>query len=143
MLCADVNVLVYAHRADSPEHKRYREWLDAARQAPEPIGLADIVASGFLRIVTHPRVFGDPTRLDDALSFVEALRVSPSVLSISPGDRHWDIFVDLCNATGARGNTIPDAYLAALAIEQGATWISADRGFGRFPGLRWQHPLDG
>ena len=68
--------------------------------------------------------------------------VSPSVVSISSGDRHWDLFVDTCRAIGARGDTVPDAYLAAVAMEQGATWISADRGFARFAGLRWQHPLD-
>ena len=140
MRCVDVNVLVYSHRQDSPDHASHRAWLDQARTAREPLGIADIVASGFLRIVTHPRIFQDPTPLDLALEFVDAVRSSPSTIAVGPGDRHWAIFTGLCRDTAARGNTVPDAYLAAMAIEQGATWVTADRGFARFPGLRVEHP---
>ena len=101
-----------------------------------------MVSSGFLRIVTHPRIFKEPTPLDQALAFIEALRSSPSTIPVIPAERHWDLFTGLCARVGATGNTIPDAFLAALAIEHNATWITADRGFARFPGLRWQHPLD-
>jgi len=59
-----------------------------------------------------------------------------------PGPRHWEIFARLCRKIGARGNRVPDAFLAALAIESGSEWMTADRGFARFPGLRWRHPLD-
>lgn len=142
MRCVDVNVLVYAHRRESPDHERYRDWFDAARQAPEPLGLAAIVASGFLRVTTHPRVFKEPSPLPVALDFVDAVRRSPSTVPVLPGPRHWDIFRALCERVGATGNTIPDAFLAAIAIEQGATWVSADRSFAGFPDLRWQHPLD-
>jgi toxin-antitoxin system PIN domain toxin len=142
MRCVDVNVLVYAHRPESPDHAGHRDWLDHARRDPEPLGLSDVVASGFLRVVTHPRVFREPTPLGLGLEFLTALRTSPATTPIAPGDRHWDLFVDLCERTGATGNRVPDAYLAALAIEHGAAWITADRGFARFPGLRWRHPLD-
>lgn len=142
MRCVDVNVLVNAHREEAAHHERYRDWLEEARRASEPLGLAPIVLSGFLRVVTHARIFKEPTPLERALTFVEALRASPASLSVIPGDRHWEIFTELCERVGAVGNTIPDAFLAALAIEHGATWVSADRGFARFPGLRWQHPLD-
>ena len=142
MRCVDVNILVYAHRPDSQRHEDYRAWLDDARKGGEPLGLIDVVLSGFLRIVTHPRIYREPSPLSKALEFVDVLRQGPTFLPISPGERHWAIFSELCARVEATGNDIPDAFLAALAIENGATWISADRGFSRFPGLRWQHPLD-
>ncbi len=141
MLCVDVNVLVYAHRAESPAHDEYRDWLEAARVAPEPLGLADLVLSGFLRVVTHPRVFRDPTPLGLAVDFVEDLRDSDAVVTLAPGERHWGIFLDLCQRAEAKGNLVPDAFLAGLAVEQGATLVTADRGFARFPGLKVVHPV--
>jgi toxin-antitoxin system PIN domain toxin len=143
MRCVDVNVLVYAHRPESPDHLECRAWLDEARSAHELLGLSDSVLSGFLRVVTHPRIFREPSPLGTAIDFAEGLLRSPAASYVTPGERHWGIFIDLCQAVGARGNVVPDASLAALAIEQGATLVTADRSFGRFPGLRWQHPLDG
>lgn len=142
MRCVDVNVLVYAHRLESPDHDRYRRWLDDARKGDEPLGLSDLVLSGFLRVVTHPRVFNEPTPLEVALAFVDALRTAPNALEVEPGPRHWGIFVRTCRRVEARGNLVPDAYLAAMAIERGASWWSADRGFARFPDLKWRHPLE-
>jgi uncharacterized protein len=101
------------------------------------------VLSGFLRVVTHPRVFAAPTPIETALAFADALRGHRNAVVIAPGARHWDIFTELCRAAEAKGNLVPDAYLAALAIESGSDWITADRGFARFPRLRWRHPLDG
>ncbi len=141
MLCVDVNVLVYAHRPESPDHDGYRVWLDEARRGVEPLGIAPIVLSGFLRVVTHPRIFQEPTPLDLAIEFSDVVRGSPAAVPVIPGERHWQIFTDLCRELGARGNTVPDAFLAAIAVEQGATWVSADRGFAGVPGLRWVHPL--
>ena len=141
MRCVDVNVLVYAHRPESPDHGGYREWLEEARRGVEPLGIPAIVLSGFLRVVTHPRIFKQPTPLDVALEFLEAVRGSPATVPVLPGDRHWQIFTDLCRQLDAKGNTVPDAFLAAIAIEQGASWVSADRGFAGFPGLHWIHPL--
>jgi uncharacterized protein len=142
MRCVDVNVLVYAHRDESPGHAEYLSWLEDARRADEPLGVSPLVLSGFLRVVTHPRVFADPTPLDVALAFADAVRTSPNALRLLPGARHWGIFTRLCSNADVRGNLVPDAYLAALAIEHGGTWYSADRGFARFGDLRWCHPLD-
>lgn len=142
MRCVDVNVLVYAHRPEAPEHQRYRSWLRDAGTDDEPLGLSSLVLSGFLRIVTHPRVFRDPTPLATALEFAQTLRSGTNALAITPGARHWDIFTRLCRSVDARGNLVPDAYLAAMAIEQGAAWYSADRSFARFADLRWHHPLE-
>lgn len=138
----DVNVLVYAHRSDTEDHRAFRAWLDDARQGEEPLAVSDMVLSGFIRVVTHPRVFADPTPAEQAWAFAEAIRSCPAAVQFAPGKRHWDIFRRLCVATGARGNQVPDAFLAALAIESNATWMTADRGFARYPGLRWAHPLD-
>jgi uncharacterized protein len=99
------------------------------------------VLSGFIRIVTHPRVFVDPTPPGDAIAFCEALRSQPNATILAPGPRHWRIFTRLCAEVGARGNLVPDAYLAALAIETGSEWITTDRGFRRFDGVRLRHPL--
>jgi hypothetical protein len=141
MRCVDVNVLVYAHRGEIDLHDQYQSWLEDARTGHEPLGVSTVVLSGFVRVVTHPKVFRDPTPLDVALAFAETLRASPTAIAVEPGPRHWTIFQDLCRQVEARGNDVPDAYLAALAIEHGATWYSADRSFARFPTLRWRHPL--
>jgi len=141
LILIDVNVLVYAHRADVTDHELYSNWLKAAVKSDAPYGLSDLVLSGFLRVVTHPRVFRDPTPLKVALAFVEEIRDRPNCVLVLPGRRHWEIFTSLCINSGARGNLIPDAFLAALAIESGTEWITTDRDYARFKGLRWRHPL--
>lgn len=140
MQVPDVNILVYAHREDSPDHRRHRAWLEALIASDEAFGVSDLVCSGFLRIVTHSAIFDPPTPLDAALQFLEDIRTQPNCVVVSPGPRHWSIFTDLCRASDARGNRVPDAYLAALAIESGSEWITEDRGYARFPGLRWRPP---
>ncbi|MEX2646809.1 MAG: type II toxin-antitoxin system VapC family toxin [Gaiellaceae bacterium] len=136
-----MNVLVYAHREDAESHPAYRDWLSAALQAPEPVGISELVLSGFVRVTTHPRVFADPSPLAVALDFADGLRNAPNAVAVAPGRRHWLIFCELCRDADATGNIVPDAYLAALAIESGGEWITTDRDYSRFRGLRWRHPL--
>jgi toxin-antitoxin system PIN domain toxin len=143
LLAVDVNVLIYAHRREADDHEAYLQWLDRARSGSEPMGVSDVVLNGFVRIVTHPKVFVQPTPVRDALAFARLVRSAPAAIPLAPGARHWSLFEAMCEATSARGNTVPDAWLAALAIEHRATWITADRAFSRFPDLRWRHPLDG
>jgi toxin-antitoxin system PIN domain toxin len=138
----DVNVLVYAHREDAPDHKRYRSWLETCLNSDAAFGISDLVLSGFVRVVTHPRVFNEPTPTKLALKFAGEIRSRTNCIPVAPGPRHWDIFVRLCEGAGVKGNLVPDAYLAALAIESGSEWISTDRDFSRFSGLKWRHPLD-
>ncbi len=142
MVLPDVNVLVYAHREEAQGHARYREWFEAILNSDAAYGLSDLVLSGFLRVVTHPRVFREPTPLEVALTFVGEVRDRPNCVHVMPGDRHWEIFTRLCREADTKGNVIPDAYLAALAIESGAEWVTTDRDYARFPGLRWRHPLE-
>ncbi len=140
MILIDVNVLVHAFREDAPRHAALRPWLEGVINSDSSFGFSDLVLSGFLRIVTHPKVFTPPTPLAPALDFAEAVRSQPNCISISPGERHWSIFTRLCRECETRGNLIPDAFLAALAIESGSELITTDRDFSRFPGLRWRPP---
>jgi toxin-antitoxin system PIN domain toxin len=143
MILPDVNILVYAHREDAPDHKAHRDWLEALINNDLAYGMADIVLSGFLRVVTHHRVFSPPSKIELALEFVNEVRDQPNCVIIRPGPRHWDIFEYLCKKANLKGNLIPDAYLAAMAIESGCEWITTDRDFSRFPGLSWRTPFDG
>jgi len=142
MVLLDVNVLIYAHREDSPHHRQHLAWLENLIQSEHPYGLSDIVLSGFLRIVTHPSVFNPPSSMDKALAFATELRDQPNCTLINPGPRHWDIFRRLCQTSSIKGNLVPDAFLAALAIESGSEWITTDRDYHRFHGLRVRHPLE-
>lgn len=141
MILLDVNVLVYAHRADAPNHEAYRQWLEVVINGEQAYGMSDLVLSGFLRIVTHPRIFTPPSTMNEALQFVTAVRQQPNCVNMAPGSRHWQIFQNLCREPGIKGNLVPDAYLAALAIESGSEWITTDGDFARFPGLKWRQPL--
>ena len=142
MILFDVNVLVYAHREDMPGHAVYRAYVEGQLNAAAPFGMSELVLSGFLRVVTHRKVFITPTLLERALDFTEAIRSRPNCVIQTPGAEHWEIFTRLCAEVHATGNGIPDAYHAALAIETGSEWITTDRGFARFKELRWRHPLD-
>jgi uncharacterized protein len=137
----DVNVLVDAHREDAPHHAACRGWLEGVINGSEAYGLSDLVLSGFVRVVTHPKVFIKPSSLAQALEFTDQLRSRPNCVPVAPGLRHWEIFRGLSVDGAARGNLVADAYLAAMAIESGCEWITTDRDFSRFKGLRWRHPV--
>jgi uncharacterized protein len=142
MYLVDVNILVYAYVTETPDNYRYAEWLENLLSANNKFGMSELVLSGFLRIVTNPKIYDPPSSLEEALAFVDQITDNPNCVRITPGERHWNIFLDLCKKVNARGNLIPDAYLAALAIESGCEWITNDRSFARFPGIKWRHPLD-
>lgn len=141
MILCDVNVFVYAFEPSSPRHEEYRSWLQGVLSSIEPYGVSDLVLSGFIRVVTHPKVFDTPSSTASALAFAQSVRSTANAVPIRPGARHWDIFAQLLDETQAAGNAVPDAYLAALAIESGSEWITTDKGFARFPTLRHRHPL--
>ena len=141
MVLPDVNVLVYAHREDAANHVACREWLEGVVNGDQTYAVSDLVLSGFVRVVTHPKVFKRPSNIADAFTFAEQLRDQPNCVRVEPGPRHWELFRRLCLEIGVKGNLVPDAYLAAMAIESGCEWISTDHDFSRFKGLRWRHPL--
>lgn len=141
MILCDVNILVYAHKQGAAGHEEYHRWLEEMLDGDEPVGVADLVLSGFVRVVTHHRIFDPPSTLDEAIAFADAIRYHPNAVPVHPGPRHWEIFTRLSREAKVSGNLVPDAYLAALAIEHGCEWITTDRDFARFPHLRWRHPL--
>lgn len=141
MVLPDVNVLVYAHREDSVHHRDCLAWLEATLAGEARYAVSELVLSSFIRVVTHPKVFNAPSSLHDALMFAEQVREQPNAFLVEPGERHWSIFRRLCIEAKVRGNLVPDAYLAALAIESGCEWITTDRDFSRFPGLKWRSPV--
>lgn len=138
MRMPDVNVLIYAHRADDPAHVFYRRWLEQLAAGPEPFALSLEVAAAFVRIVTHPRYPGGPTPMLQALTVIDALRQTPGCRLLAPGDRHWELFRRLCESTPVSGKRVGDARHAALAIEHGCTWVTRDTDFHAFvsAGLR-------
>lgn len=142
MLCPDVNILLYAFRRDSTDHSRYAQWLQSAMTGPEPVGVSELVLSGVVRLATNHRVYREPSSTAEALDFCNAVRAAPAAVALRPGGKHWEIFSGLCLAASSTANHVPDAYHAALAIESGATWITNDRGYARFPNLQWRSPFD-
>jgi len=140
VLYPDINVLVYAYRDDSPYHEVCRRFIEAVADGRELFGIPELVRAGFVRVCTNPAAFLTPSPVADALGFIDDLLASPVCTSVVPGGRHWQIFSELCVASNARGNLVPDAYLAALAIETDAELVSCDRDFAKFPGVRWVNP---
>ncbi len=141
MLCLDVNVLVTAHREDMIDHDVQRDRLVELVNGTEPVGLPDVVISGFLRIVTNPAAFAPPSSPSTAWAFVNDVLSGPASILLHSSERQWRCFRDLADQISAAGNDIPDAFIGAYAVENGATLLSADRGFRRFDGLLQRHPL--
>lgn len=140
MILPDVNVLIYAFRADLPQHVLCRDWLRGIVSGDAQFAVSPQVLSAVVRITTNRRAFRHQSTLDDAFGFCDDLTDQPHCHVIEPGERHWSIFRRLCIDTDTRGPRVTDAWFAALAIEVGCTWITMDRDFARFPGLDWRLP---
>lgn len=140
MILPDVNVLVHAFRKDSNDHALCRSWLEGVVNGDTRYGISPQVLSNVIRITTHPRVFAQPSSLDEVIDFCSFFLQQSICLRIEPGDCHWDIFARLCLDADARGNLVPDAWFAALAIESGCEWVTLDRDYARFEGLNWRLP---
>jgi uncharacterized protein len=141
VIVPDVNVLIYAHRRDTPQHERYAGWLAGVVAGADELGLVEGALIGFVRIATHARIFAEPATPSEALAFVAALHGARHVRTLAATAATWQHFADL--ATGdrqVRGNLVPDAWLAAMARSHGGRLATADRGFARFPGLTWFDP---
>jgi toxin-antitoxin system PIN domain toxin len=142
MILLDVNVLIYAFRADSERHGEFRTWLLEAVSGDAAFGLSEQVLASVVRITTHPKIYVKPSKVSEVFSFCDKLRELPNCALINPKVRHWEIFHRLCQQSDVKGNLVQDAWLAALAIESGCEWITTDRDYARFRGLRWRHPLE-
>jgi toxin-antitoxin system PIN domain toxin len=141
VILVDANLLLYAEDNLSPHHNRTRSWWDGQLSGTTPVGLCWLVVNAFIRIGTNPRVFEHPLSLDQAISRVESWISQPCTRLIHPTDRHWVVFQEMLTAGQATANLVPDAHLAALAIEHGCELYSSDADFSRFPRLKWRNPL--
>lgn len=142
MILPDVNVLVYAYRREAEDHDAYAAWLTALVAGQDELALVDHCLTGFLRIVTNPRILADPAPISDALTFVDRLRDARRGRPVAATRATWDVLAGhISEDRGIRGNLVPDAYLAALAVSHGCRLATADRGFGRFPGLEFFDPV--
>lgn len=141
MILVDANILLYAEDARSPLHTRAREWWDAQLSGPGIVCLSWEVLAAFIRIGTNPRVYETPLSLGQARDRIDSWLRRPDVRIIRPTDRHWEVFQEMLAAGQATANLVPDAHLAALAIEHGCTLMSTDADFARFPRLAWRNPL--
>src|ERR1017187_848845 len=136
MTLCDVNVLVYAHRPESRDHRQAHAGLRPALEADEAYGVSELVLASVVRLVTNPRIFSEPTPMDLALEFANDIRTPAHAVQVSPGARHWEIFSRLCRDARVKGGIVTDAYLAAMAIESGCEWITLDGDFARFEELK-------
>lgn len=142
MILPDVNVLVYAYRREAEEHEAYAAWITRLVAGQDELALVDHCLVGFLRIVTNPRILADPAPISDALAFVDRLRNARRGYPIAASTATWAVFAaHVAQDRGIRGNLVPDAYLAALAASHGCRLATADRGFARFPDLKFFNPV--
>ena len=140
MILPDVNVLISAFRRDAEFHSVCRPWLDATTDGDLRFGVSPLTLAAVVRITTATNFARHPSSLADAFAFGQDILQQPHCQVVEPGERHWDIFERLCRETKTRGHRVTDAWYAALAIEWGCEWITLDRDFGRFPGLKWSVP---
>jgi len=143
MILPDVNVLAYAYRSEVSHHALCRSWLRAVILGNERFGLSPMVLAAVVRVTTDHRIYKEPSSLEDALGFCDDLLGQPHCQVVEPGERHWEIFRRLSLETDTRGRRVTDTWYAALAIEWGCEWITLDRDYARFPGLKWSLPQAG
>lgn len=140
MILVDANLLVYAHVADVPQHEAARAWLDERLSGTARVGLPWQSLVAFVRIVSNARIFERPEPVTSAWEQVEAWLQAPPVWIPVPTERHREVVGSLMPAASTP-NLVPDAHLAALAMEHGLVLASSDGDFARFRGLHWENPL--
>jgi hypothetical protein len=140
MILVDANVLLYAYQPRAEHHQRCRAWVEQAFSGEEPVCLAWVTVLAFLRISTNPRVFERPLLAAEAASAVSSWLERPSVSVLEAGEQCWEILRRLLVEAQATGPLVMDAFLAALALENGATLVTTDRDFARFPKLKFHNP---
>jgi hypothetical protein len=137
----DANLLLYAENIDSLHHEEARIWWDDCLSGTESVNLCWPVLNAYLRIATNPRIQEKPLTMREAVQRVKSWFEQPCVRIVVPTDAHWEIFQSQIDESGATGNLVSDAHLAALAIEHASALYSTDRDFSRFPSLKWKNPI--
>lgn len=143
MFLLDVNVVLAAHRVDHPNHHTVRPWFDRLLAGDEPFTVPNGVWASFLRLATHRRIFEVPTPRSEAFAFIDATIAQPHHLPVPPGPRHLALLRQLCEEADASGDLIPDAVLAAIAVEHHCEVATLDRDFARFGSVRHFRPAGG
>lgn len=143
MIVPDINLLLYAYDSASPFHSKAAAWWQTCLSGTEPVGLAQVVVFGFVRIGTNNRVFRNPLTPAEAAAHVRSWQSRPIVQILEPQADHVAQVLELLETLGTAGNFVTDAQLAALATEHGAVLHTADSDFLRFRGLRWFNPITG
>jgi len=141
VILVDANILIYSHVESFAQHEPARNWLDQQLNGSTRVGLPWVSLLAFLRLVTNPRVFERPESMVDAWRQVLAWLACETAWIPQPTERHVDLLDQLLALPGVHANLVPDAHLAALALENGLTLCSTDGDFARFPSLRWINPL--
>jgi toxin-antitoxin system PIN domain toxin len=141
LILVDANILIYARVSSLAQHDAARDWLDRQLNGVPRVGLPWASLIAFLRIVTNPRVFEHSEPIANAWHQVKAWLACDAAWIPEPTERHIEVLDGLVTSSGVHANLIPNAHLAALAMEHGLTLCSADGDFARFPGLRWLNPL--
>lgn len=141
MILVDANLLVYATVEQMPQHARAKDWLSCTLSGRTRVGLPWASLLAYVRIVSNPRVFSKPVPISMAWNQIKTWIAQPPAWIPTPTDRHEEILDEMMSAISS-SNQVPDAQLAALAVEHGLEMASADRGFARFPGLRFRNPLE-
>lgn len=141
MILVDVNILIYASIASFRQHEAAREWLDRRLNDTARVGLPWTVVLAYLRLATNARMFAPPATMAAAWQRASEWLAAEPVWTPQPTERHAEVLGALLAQPGMHGNLVPDAHLAALAIEHGLTLCSTDGDFARFPELRWLNPL--
>jgi toxin-antitoxin system PIN domain toxin len=143
VILPDVNVLIYAFRKDAPYHEVCNSWLNAIVQTHARFGISALALAAVIRVTTDRRVYAMPSTPSEAFGFADFLLSQPHCVLVEPRERHWELFTRLCVETNTTGRRVTDAWYAALAIEWGCEWVTFDRDYTRFPGLKWQVPTAG
>jgi toxin-antitoxin system PIN domain toxin len=141
VILVDVNLLIYSTFKNLPEHKLTRSWLEARLNGATRVGLPWGSLLGFLRVATNRRAFPAALSMNDAWQQVTNWLACEPVWIPQPTERHPEVLGRLLDESGLHGNLVPDAHLAALAIEHGLTLCSTDGDFARFRELKWLNPL--
>lgn len=141
MIIPDVNLLVYAYDDGAPQHDRARLWWEGLLDGEDRVGLPWVVSTGFVRLMSNPRAVSVALSPAEAAEYVRAWFQQSHIAPINPGADHLEHFSRCLAVAGSSANLVPDAHIAALAIEYDAEVHSNDSDFERFPGVRWRNPL--
>jgi toxin-antitoxin system PIN domain toxin len=142
MILIDLNLLIYAYDQESSRHAQARQWWEDRLNGSQMIGLSWAVLLGFIRVMTNPRIYHHPRSVSEVLLIVDAWLTQPQVRIVQPSDDHFARVAKFLRHLGTAGNLTTDAHLTALAVERGMVLQSTDADFSRFPGLKWNNPLN-